>query len=555
MPTLVDSLFLVSMGVGGVLWWVGYRSYRRWDEPGATQFAAFTIIWGTTPVAAGLGTVAGETIISLLQVLLWCLATVPWFLFTLQYTGSYTRVRPWLLGLLAAPALVLVPWLLNQPSQSAVLELLSTLVFSFYSTLAIIGAVLVLWTTHRYGHLSLKGGGALAVAGLLPFLTMTSFGILSGEEDTLFTAGIYAGGFLCSLTSTGLALFHYDVFDSTPAAGTIGERAIARESEDLIVIADTDGRIIMLNETATTELDVDRRGSLGTPIEDRLGLTVNQLRNRETVELQTARGGRQFDPQVTALTDQHDRELGAIVILRDVTEREMRRQRLEVLNRIVRHNLRNQVSVIKANTEAVAAELDEGTVASYLDSTTGAADSLATLGRKAKRIEELFSREASPRSLELDAFLDELVAERSERWPEATFTVEADAVTVECDREMVRFVVDNLVENAVEHTPRDPHVELSVTVTDDGQYPVAIDVVDNGPGIPEQEIEVIREGTERPLKHGSGIGLWVTNWAVKDLGGELTFHEREGGGTRVRVLLPNKPQTSAFAMESQPADA
>lgn len=111
MPILIDVLFLVSMVAGGILCWLGYQSYHQWDEPGTTQFGAFVFLWGITPIVAGISNVAGETVISLLQVLLWCLATVPWFLLTLQYTGSYTRVRVWLLGVLAAPTLVLVPWL------------------------------------------------------------------------------------------------------------------------------------------------------------------------------------------------------------------------------------------------------------------------------------------------------------------------------------------------------------------------------------------------------------------------------------------------------------
>ena len=59
----------------------------------------------------------------------------------------------------------------------------------------------------------------------------------------------------------------------------------------------------------------------------------------ETVSLATAAGKRRYDPQVSPITDSRGTELGSVLSLRDVTRRELRQQRLAVLNRVLRHNL------------------------------------------------------------------------------------------------------------------------------------------------------------------------------------------------------------------------
>ena len=70
-------------------------------------------------------------------------------------------------------------------------------------------------------------------------------------------------------------------------------------------------------------------------------------------------------------------------------------------------------------------------------------------------------------------------------------------------------------------------------------------VADNGPGIPESERRVFTEGTETPLSHGSGLGLWLTEWIVTRSNGHLCFEENDPRGTVVRVRLRETEPASA----------
>jgi signal transduction histidine kinase len=560
MSTVVGALIGGSLLAGGVLCWLGYESYRRWDEPGSTALGAFAATWGAIPIVSALASLVWEGVGSIAGIV-WIVAVVPWFLFALQYTGTRFGTRTTLA--LVVPAIGLGPWLLAVLSGEtvALFEALGILVFVYYSGLAIVGVGLVVRAAQTYDHLSLTQGTCLAAAGVLPVATMNSFGILIDTAGDHLLFSIYTGGLVGVALAIGLALFRYDVFDSTPAAGGIGVGAIARETDDLILIVDDDDQLVTLNETARTRLidlsdgtdPSDGDDPSSSEIGEFLGFGIDDLQARDTVELRTDRGVRKFDPQVTTLTDQHDRRIGAMVRFHDVTDREIRRQRLEVLNRVVRHNLRNQVSVIKAHTETVSEAVSDDDLASHLDTTAESADSLVALGRKAKAIEELLSEGAeSTTEIDLGEFLEETAADAGREWPSATVAVgsETDAI-VEGDREVLRFALDNLVENAIEHSDREqPRVELTAEVdaTVD-RYPTRIEVADDGPSIPEREVEVIREGEETPLKHGSGVGLWVTNWAVTDLGGDLSFEDREPRGSVVRVRLPWPPEQEAGAVD------
>lgn len=547
MVELVALLFLVAMVAGAGCVGLGYVSHRRHAAPGATAFGVFLAVWGAIPTAMYVAGGFIEALYAVSQIFLWSLATLAWFLFALRYTGTATRTRPAVTAAMAAPSVVLIPWLWGPLADGewAVLEAVASLTLTYYAALALIGGVLLVRVARTYGHLSVGHGVVLAATGIVPTITNTLFGIVVDQTGTtLASALLFAGGFLAVLVSSAAALFRFDVFGTTLAAGAVGERAVVRETEDLVVIVDDDGRVLKLNETARERLSGAEPSPLGAQLPAVAEHDTEALAAKDTVELRTDRGVRTFDPRVTALTDQHGHRLGAMVSLRDVTDREIRRQRLTVLNRVLRHNLRNQVGVIEAHTEVVADEVD-GELREHLDAAAESADSLAALGRKAKAIEDLLDRDREPVAIHLGEFAEEMRADAAERWPSAGVSLGgAPDATVTGDRAAAAFVVETLVETLIDGASSDsPTVELAVECGEpDDRYPVWVEVASEDATIPAQDIEAVREGTETPLQHGIGVGLWVANWAVTDLGGDLAV-EGEAGAV-VRVGLPFEPATS-----------
>jgi signal transduction histidine kinase len=93
-----------------------------------------------------------------------------------------------------------------------------------------------------------------------------------------------------------------------------------------------------------------------------------------------------------------------------------------------------------------------------------------------------------------------------------------------------------LLENGVAHNP-DPEPVVEVVIEQVGDT-VTVAVRDEGPGIPEQDRAVVAGRQEvDALFHASGLGLWYVYWVVRNLGGEVSFADREPTGSEVRLTL------------------
>jgi signal transduction histidine kinase len=245
-------------------------------------------------------------------------------------------------------------------------------------------------------------------------------------------------------------------------------------------------------------------------------------------------------------------------VVRDITERKEREQRLMVLNRVLRHNLRNKLTVVTGYADHVESQLEALDVPGDIDPTRakdrllsfplpealtsvqeiqGASGDLTALSQKVRQFGRTIEKVDVTDSIPAEPVISEIAEEYTQQYPTATITLDIDDVRVKGNREFLQLVVGELVENAIQHNDRDePGVELTVTADSDGR--VAICVADDGPGIPDIEREVLREGEEGSLLHGSGIGLWTIHWLVARVGGNVAIADNEPTGTVVRITVP-----------------
>ena len=114
---------------------------------------------------------------------------------------------------------------------------------------------------------------------------------------------------------------------------------------------------------------------------------------------------------------------------------------------------------------------------------------------------------------------------------------EDDIPEIPCDAKRMRQVLLNLLDNAAKHGGEGKRIETSIRA--EGDF-VVIRVRDFGPGIPEDEIPLVKrkfyKGSSKA--RGSGIGLAVCDEIVEMHGGTLTLENAQGGGTLVTVKIP-----------------
>jgi len=253
-----------------------------------------------------------------------------------------------------------------------------------------------------------------------------------------------------------------------------------------------------------------------------------------------------FSMNLTTISDQFDRKQGELRVYRDITQQERARQRIEeqqvelelyrqIVDRILRHNIRNQMTVVRGHTELIESSIDDdgrtpavGEIREHIAAITEATETLQSVSENARQLGQLIDNHQADTTVALDDTAREVVEESRQEFPDATIRVvdtspSDDTPTVETVQG-VEYTLANLVENAVVHNDGEPRVEVRIE-----QNPPRFVVSDNGPGIPDYEIEAIGTENESQLQHGSGAGLWLAERVATYSGGNLSISSTESG--------------------------
>lgn len=189
---------------------------------------------------------------------------------------------------------------------------------------------------------------------------------------------------------------------------------------------------------------------------------------------------------------------------------------------------------------------DGAATARLLRALSGEAERLGALTRD---LAELAALEDPERVLRLDEVaLDELVrrvvARREALSGGVELRCEVDPLRLRADAGRLEQVLDNLLSNALRHTPPGGHIEVTLRREAGAAL---LSVRDTGPGVPEEMLghlgrRLLRLDPSRDRRSGGhGLGLSIVDEIVRRHGGELRFENDPGGGLRAAVRLPAAP--------------
>jgi len=214
-------------------------------------------------------------------------------------------------------------------------------------------------------------------------------------------------------------------------------------------------------------------------------------------------------------------------------------QRNAVQNRVLRHNIRNEMSVILAHAEMLDADGSAGAVKPHAETIRRKTQEVLAISDAARSVNELAAADDTGQ-VDVAELVGERVAETSADFPTAAVDYEGPETAMAQVDPILGSVIDNLLENAIVHHDGEATVTISLAVHGAGGE-LELEVTDDGPGIPPEQVAVLREGTEETDRHGSGLGLWLTKWYADTHEGELTIETTEGRGTTVTLRLPVAP--------------
>jgi two-component system phosphate regulon sensor histidine kinase PhoR len=326
-----------------------------------------------------------------------------------------------------------------------------------------------------------------------------------------------------------------------------------------VVAVDREGRVVHLNEVAGSLLHVSPQASLGRPIREvtQVPAVVEMLSGTSAdgatltreLRLPERPKDRIIEVRASPLRDARSEPAGSVIVLHDITEL----RRLEQVRRdfvaSVSHELKTPLTAIRGLIETLIDDPDmtAETHRRFLGKVRDQTARLSNLVTDLLTLSRVESEEGAVERERLD--LREPVGESARALGPAGeakgLTLEtqmpAAPVAVLGDREALRQIVDNLLDNAIKYTPAGGRIWLRIRPEADS---VVVEVEDSGCGIEPQHQDRIFERFYRVDKArsrelgGTGLGLSIVKHFALALGGQVSVASVPGQGSTFRVRLP-----------------
>ncbi len=550
-PTGLYAALMLAIGIGMS---AGLLAWREYPEPGSLPLVVMLAgqCWWSATLFLEFRATTFATKLFLADVRWVGIVAIPvgWLLFALEYTGRNRYIQPrYVAALAVVPTLTAFLALTGRYNEllyrgselvrsGSLLYLERTpgpwfaVITGYTYLLGVLGAIPLLELI-RSNNLPFRGQSTALLVGIAaPALSNALF-----LFDALPTPGFDPTPLAFAVSGVAYlgALTRFQLLGSSPTPSRTAREVAFERMEQGVIVVDRNDFVIDVNDKAAEMLGIDGDDALGRPaVEvvpdyDRL---PEQTVEPDRAVVHADDRDRSFEGAVSYVTDPYGRTTSKIITLTDVSEYLRQQQRLEVLVRAFRHNIRSKTQVVVGNVDHMV-ENDEVDRAPVVREN---AIEIERMGQKVREIIELFERDRV-RTVPLDCVIEDHVETIAAEYPGVTIREPEIPAGLRVS-EVLDPVVRNVVENAVEHNDGDtPLVEIDVAVAPAGDR-VRIVVADDGPGIGDHEKRVIERGCETKLKHGQGLGLWLIVWGAEIAGGEATFEDNDPVGTVVTIEVP-----------------
>lgn len=213
---------------------------------------------------------------------------------------------------------------------------------------------------------------------------------------------------------------------------------------------------------------------------------------------------------------------------------------LSINDRVLRHNIRNELSVALGYLDGIEDVEDDAEVADRAAIVREHLEDLVETSERTRRIASIW-RTKTLQSFDLVALVEGQVGQLTAEMPGAAVRTELPDSCVVRAHPSLPLAFEEALRNAIEHN--DDDVTVTVRVRRDGDG-TTLTIADTGRGIPETERETLRNAEETPLEHTEGLGLWLIYWTVTRAGGTVEFAGNDPQGTVVRIRLPDRPEAA-----------
>jgi PAS domain-containing protein len=431
------SILCIATGIAPFLLIAALARHR--GKPGVNWFIVSLFFYGVWCLTYGISLFVADLGLRL------ALETVSWigfvwigypFLgFALDYTGRSGFRKSWLFVALAAgPALgtgliVTNTWhglvwqdvTVVRAYEAVLLEytiqpmgFLAASAGLLYSSIAVL---LLLETILNYGPLYRKEAIAVALSPLPPSVGLVVWWFGFGPVDAV-NWGVVAS--LPHAALDGYAFVGKNMFETSPATRRVADETAIDTLPDPVVVLDESDRLVDFNDAAARVFELSI-GEVGAPASS--VVPVDAL-DGDYVSVSTDARHYEFAVSATPLSDPRGAVVGSTVLFRDITDEREREQRLSVLNRVLRHNLRNKLTAIGGYAAHIEETADDPELRRLARQIGDSGDELVTIGEKARTFDRLRQTDVRFEPRDVRALVADVVDGLTEEYPSATVRTE-----------------------------------------------------------------------------------------------------------------------------------
>jgi signal transduction histidine kinase len=335
--------------------------------------------------------------------------------------------------------------------------------------------------------------------------------------------------------------------------------AVLRSIFEPVIVTDAKGQLLKLNQAAVEllgEVASDRMALANTPGGDKI---IQAVRDAVSMQRAVANEGeaallpmrigearRSYRLRTTPMRDEDGKLLGAVTVLEDVTQvQEVDRFKTRFIA-IASQKLRDPLQRIRQGLYTLSKGFAGELRPLQADVLQGAEEEAEELNNLMADLIEVAELDTGHRQLKIERLRPiDILQDAHDRWidearaKQIEFEVSAfsDLSHVSADRRALRSILDNLISNAIRHTPSRGNILLRAEEIKDR---VQFFVRDSGRGIEAERLSTIfgRFNTSGGSSDGSGLGLALVRRLVEALGGQVSVESRLGAGTTFNFTIP-----------------
>lgn len=545
---------IICLGLLPIVWRYREHSEALWMSTFLSAVIIWTVIYSLQVMSTDLGT---KELLNNFRYPFVSLATIGWMLFALSFTHRDRWITYRLVAvLLAIPVITqFVVWTnayhgLMRASTELIrqdgiylMEIDFGTWFWVHAVHAYIltlgGIALMIWFAIDTWRVYRTQAIIMTVAVLLPFIpaVLVDFGVTTLDYTPVF--------FSVTAILIAYALLNYRLLDVVPVA----RKSVVDEMSDSMFVLDLEERVVDLNDAAADLLETTDE-VIGEHIDSVFPIAVTDrydglTETTDEIALDIDDETRYFTLRLSRFRDEAGEHRAWLLVLQDVTAIKTREQELEVLNRVVRHDIQNDMNVVLGYAELADERFEDGEIIDPIIYGSRHAIELT------ETVRDLLQSITGEGDLELEAInladsLDAELQKARATHEEAEFEVEGEIDPELCVRanNMISSIFTNLFTNAVRHNDRETP-KITVAVEEDDET-IQIRIADNGPGVPDEDKgEIFGQGQKGLESRGTGVGLYLVETLTTQFGGTVRIEDNEPRGAvfvveleRARVTQP-----------------